>query len=134
LQGVDLTGADLTVASLSGAKLWYANLQGAFLQGADLTDANLQGAFLQSADLTDARLSWCSHALLSEVLRRAAGDDATHLAFARLVKVNTKHCWGWFLKMTDNQEIEWALHELSRWVQPSDDSPHFVLKRGKNDL
>ena len=64
MEGVDLTGANLTEAYLEGvilvdailigADLTDANLEGVDLTGADLTDANLEGVDLTGADLTDA--------------------------------------------------------------------------------
>jgi len=62
LSGADLTRADLTDARLSGADLTRADLTRAVLTGArltraDLTDADLTRADLTRADLTDARLT-----------------------------------------------------------------------------
>ena len=53
-----------------------ANLRGAYLQGAYLQGAYLQRADLQRADLQGAKISWSSHALLSEILWRAADTEA----------------------------------------------------------
>ena len=47
------------------------NLRGAYLEG-----AYLQGAYLQGAYLQGAKISWSSHALLSEILWRAADTEA----------------------------------------------------------
>jgi uncharacterized protein YjbI with pentapeptide repeats len=52
----DLTGADLTDARLRDAKLVRAYLAGAKLSGARLGHADLSGADLTNADLTGARL------------------------------------------------------------------------------
>ncbi|WP_329583106.1 pentapeptide repeat-containing protein [Streptomyces sp. NBC_01361] len=57
--GVNLTGADLTLANLTdadltAARLTGANLTGAVMRGANLTDANLRGANLTDANLTNA--------------------------------------------------------------------------------
>ena len=43
-------------ANLTGANLTEATLSGADLSGADLTEANLSGADLTGADLTEANL------------------------------------------------------------------------------
>ena len=61
-QSCDLSGANLSLADLSGADLAGANLSntdlsGANLVGANLANANLIGANLISADLTEADLS-----------------------------------------------------------------------------
>ncbi len=57
LSSADLTGAHLRDAELSGANLSDARLPGAHLQGARLIWANLRGAHLAGADLTLADLS-----------------------------------------------------------------------------
>ena len=70
------------VVRLHGLWLWSeaggqrANLQGAYLQGTNLQGTNLQRADLQRADLQGAKISWSSHALLSEILWRAADTEA----------------------------------------------------------
>ena len=61
LQGVDLSGAWLDGADLSGANLQGADLSGAFLwsahlDGANLASANLAGGLLFDADLSGADL------------------------------------------------------------------------------
>ena len=56
LRGADLRGAYLTGANLRRADLRDANLTGAYLSRADLTGANLRGAYLTGADLRDANL------------------------------------------------------------------------------
>ena len=63
-------------AYLQRAYLRGAYLQGAYLQGAYLQGAYLQRADLQRADLQGAKISWSSHALLSEILWRAADTEA----------------------------------------------------------
>jgi len=57
LRGVDLSGADLSHANLTGATFVGANLRGAILTGANLQGANLNRADLTRADLTDAILT-----------------------------------------------------------------------------
>ena len=56
-EGIDLRGADLRDAYLSGADLRGANLRDADLRGAYLRDADLRGADLRDADLRGAYLS-----------------------------------------------------------------------------
>jgi len=61
VEGLNLSGADLTRADLSNANLFDTDLSGADLvgtnlTGSDLTGANLSGADLTRADLTGARL------------------------------------------------------------------------------
>ncbi|EGR3033094.1 pentapeptide repeat-containing protein [Vibrio vulnificus] len=57
LNGIKLEGANLQGANLDGANLEGANLKGANLQGASLQGANLQGANLQDASLHKAHLN-----------------------------------------------------------------------------
>ena len=57
LSGASLSKLNLTNANLRGANLTNANLSGAYLTGANLTNANLRGANLTNANLTIADLS-----------------------------------------------------------------------------
>ena len=57
--------ANLTRANLTRANLYEANLSG----------ANLAEANLYEADLSGAKINWQSHALLSEILFRAADGN-----------------------------------------------------------
>ena len=57
LTGADLTGADLHSATLTRAGISGADLRGAALTRAALTRAHLRGATLTRADLTDADLT-----------------------------------------------------------------------------
>ena len=70
LSGADLSGADLSDADLWWAHLDGADLSGADLSGADLRDANLSGANLSEADLSGANLSEAQ--VSSEQLAQAA--------------------------------------------------------------
>jgi len=56
LGGAKLKGADLYEANLTGALLRKANLGYANLKGADLTEAELDEADLSNADLTGANI------------------------------------------------------------------------------
>jgi hypothetical protein len=56
-QKINLSGANLYGAYLSGANLYGANLSGAYLSGANLDGANLYGAYLSGANLSGAYLS-----------------------------------------------------------------------------
>ena len=124
--------ANLSSAVLSGADLSGANLSSADLSGANLFSADLYGADLSSADLSGANLHWNSHQLLSEILLRAAGEDAGRRSFAGLVRISTDWCWHRYLRMTDNPALEWALDELAKWVQPDDHAPQCVTDRVKS--
>jgi hypothetical protein len=55
---IDLSGANLGEADLSGVDLHRANLYHANLSGADLSEADLSGASLRLARLSVANLSW----------------------------------------------------------------------------
>ena len=67
---VDLSGADLTEANLTGADLTGADLTEANLTGADLRGANLTGARLKEAILSGANLTHQSNRLLAKDGRR----------------------------------------------------------------
>ena len=129
LTGADLTGADLTRANLTRADLTRANLTGADLTGADLTRANLTGADLTWANLTGSHLAgivvaWQSHALLADILRRAAGDNVPRRMLAGLIAISTDWCWGKFLNLDIDPALrEWAIAELRQWVRDSDAAP-----------
>jgi uncharacterized protein YjbI with pentapeptide repeats len=140
LRHADLGGADLRHADLSDANLRYANLvganlgcanlghadlSGADLSGADLGGANLGGANLRYADLRGAKFNWQSHALLSEILLRAAGDNMGRRMLAGLVAVSTDWCWDQWLSL-EHPERAWAIAELAKWVRPDDGAPEVI--------
>jgi hypothetical protein len=56
LRWADLSGANLVEANLTGADLSLADLYGAILEGADLSGADLFGAIFEGADLSGANL------------------------------------------------------------------------------
>ena len=129
LRGAYLIGADLSGADMSGAYLAGANLRGAYLRGANLIGADLRGAYLigadlSGADLSGARLAWGSHALLSHVLKVAAGDDLPRRMVAGLVAVSTDWCWDRLLGLpVDPDTRAWALDTLAACIVEGDDSP-----------
>ena len=137
LHGADLSGANLSDANLRDANLRGANLSGAYLsdanlRGADLRDANLRGAnlsgaYLSDANLRGAKINWQSHALLGEILRRAAGDDVQRRCLAGGILISTDWCWPKMLSI-DHPDKAWALAELSKWVQDGDDAPAAIRK------
>ncbi|WP_165073289.1 pentapeptide repeat-containing protein [Paludisphaera rhizosphaerae] len=122
LYGANLVGARLDGANLVGANLDGANLYGANLVGANLVGANLVGARLDGARLVGAKVSWNSHAMLSEILRRAAGEDVEKLKVAGFIAIQRSWCWDDFLEAGD-PSASWALAELAKWIQPDDDHP-----------
>ena len=93
-------------------------------QRADLEGANLRGAYLEGADLGEAKLSWSSHALLSEILWRAADTEARQM-LAAFVGRMTDWCWDQWAKW-EHPEREWAIAELRKWVQDGDVAPDLV--------
>jgi hypothetical protein len=129
LSEADLRGADLSWANLSGADLSGANLRGADLRGANLREADLRwadlsGAVLSGANLRGAAVSWQSHDLVAELLRRAAGDDVPRRMLAGLVLVSRDWCWNTFLALDIDPALrDWALTELRRWVTDGDNAP-----------
>jgi hypothetical protein len=83
--GINLRGADLSLADLRGADLSGANLREAYLSGADLRGANLRGAnlreaYLRAADLRGANLR---EAYLSGADLRGASGPFTIGYFGR---------------------------------------------------
>ena len=132
LSGADLGGAFLHGADLSGADLGGAFLSGAFLHGADLSGADLSGADLGDADLSGADLSgavvsWQSHDMIAEILRRAAADNPARRMLAGLILISRDWCWDEFLALDIDSELRrWALDELRQWVRPGDNAPEIL--------
>ena len=124
LVGAYLGGAYLVGAYLGGAYLGGAYLGGAHLGGADLRGADLVGAYLRGAYLEGAKISWSSHALLSEILWRAADTEA-RLMLAAFVCRMTDWCWDQWAKW-EHPEREWAIAELRKWVRDGDGAPDLV--------
>ncbi len=112
-------------ASPYRANLRNTNLWGANLQGANLRYAILCGTYLSGANLLGAILNWHSHTLLSEILRRSAGDSVERRMLAGLIAVSTDWCWDKFLSL-EHLEKAWAINELSKWVQPGDGAPDVI--------
>jgi len=86
----DLTNADLSETSLSGAKLAQANLREADLSGANLREADLSGADLGGAYLLQANLSGADlrEADLRQADLRQAGLRGATLSEAYLFKAD----------------------------------------------
>lgn len=122
--GEDGARADLRGADLRCVDLRDADLRGADLRGADFRRADLRGANFRQARLEGARLNWSSHNLLSEILRRAAGDDIEKRKVAGLIAISTDLCWGDFLALKDPL-TGWALDTLRPWA---DENAPEVLK------
>jgi len=143
LRGADLRGADLRGAYLRSADLRVADLRGADLRGADLIGADLSGADLIGADLRGAclsdadgsrktRLAWQSRDLLSEILRRAAGDDLAKMKVAGLILIQRHWCWSDFLKL-DDPLSGWAMGVLAEWVQDDDGAPEELRRIAESE-
>ena len=127
LGSADLRYADLGYANLRSAELRYAELSYADLSYADLGYADLGYANLRSAELRYAKIAWSSHDLLSEILRRAAGDDIAKLKAAGLILMCREKCWKSFLEMRDPL-AGWAIGVLAERVQENDGAPEAVVK------
>jgi hypothetical protein len=121
LHGADLHGANLRWADLQGADLQGANLRWADLHGADLHGANLRWADLHGANLRWAKISWRSHAIVSEILWRAADTESREMLAAYIGR-KTNWCWSDWATFA-HPETEWAKGELLKWVKPGDDAP-----------
>jgi hypothetical protein len=122
LRRADLYGANLRRADLRGAELHGASLINADLCGADLYGANLRGANLREANLDGTLMNWKSHALIAELLRRAAVDDIQKRMIAGLVAVSLDWCWSKFLDIPTDLR-EWALDVLKTHVREGDYAP-----------
>jgi hypothetical protein len=120
LYGADLSGADLSDAYLRGANLYGAYLRGAYLRGADLSGADLSGA-----DLSGAKVNWQSHAIISEILRQAAGDDVQKRMVAGLILISTDWCWDKFLSIESDLR-DWSITTLQEYVQDGDNAPEIL--------
>ena len=95
--------------------------------GANLTGADLSGAFLRGADLSGAEVSWQSHDMIAEILRRAAGANPARRMLAGLVLISRDWCWDEFLALDIDSELRrWALDELRQWVRPGDNAPEIL--------
>lgn len=129
LCGADLEWANLEGANLKGAHLDRACLDGSILRGADLFDAELDGASLRGACLDGIVVNWSSHDLVSEILRRAAGNDIERLKIAGLVAVCRDECWSEFLSLRRDPLFAWAIDSLAEWVRPDDGAPSFLRER-----
>ena len=125
LRGANLRGANLRGANLYGANLRGANLSGANLYGADLRGADLYGADLSGANLYGAKVNWQSHAIISEILRRAAADDVQKRMVAGLILVSPDWCWDKFLSIQSDL-LDWAITTLREYVQDGDNAPEIL--------
>jgi uncharacterized protein YjbI with pentapeptide repeats len=122
LSGADLSGADLSRANLSGADLSRADLREAYLSGANLREANLREANLSRADLRETDLSgaYLSEAdlfganLFGANLREANLSEAdlskAYLSKANLSKANLS---GADLSRADLRETDLSGADLS---------------------
>ena len=117
---------------VSDHKKWIAGEGGkrADLQGAYLRVANLQGADLRGANLQGAEISFSSHDLVSEILKRAAGEDISHLKLAGFILLKRDWCWKEFLEMREGCK-KWALGELRKWTYEGDNAPEILHKKIK---
>jgi len=127
--GANLTGADLRGANLTGADLRWANLTEADLRWANLTWTYLRWANLTGTDLRGTYLSWQSHDLIAEILRRSAGDDLQKRMLAGLPLVSRDWCWNQFLRLEVVPELrDWALGVLAEYVIAGDDAPAIIRR------
>ncbi len=72
-------------------------------------------------------MSWSSHDLLSEILRRDAEDDVEKRKVSGLILVSRDMCWDDFLAI-DSPLRDWAIETLAKYVVDGDGSPA-ILKR-----
>jgi hypothetical protein len=127
LSGADLSGADLRGADLGSAVFRFANLSVVDFRGADLTGAHFDFADLRTARLDGARCAWTSRDVVSELLRRAAGDDIGKLKVAGLALVQRHWCWREFFALGDPLS-HWAMETLAAYVRPDDGAPESLRR------
>ena len=95
------------------------------LQQAVRSGANLSGANLYCVDLSGAKINWNSHALIGELLRRDAGEDANRRCLAGGITISTDWCWKKMLSI-DHPEKEWAIRTLIPWIKEGDNAPSIL--------
>lgn len=88
-------------------------------------EAVRRGISLRGANLSGAKISWQSHAMLSEILWRAADGNQQREMLASYIGRKIKWCWPDWLKL-EHKDREWALRELAKWVGPDDDHPEVL--------
>lgn len=131
VQAAVKAGADLAGADLAGAYLAHANLAHANLARADLASAYLAHADLAHANLARAKINWTSHDLLSELLRRAAGNDLQKRSLAGLPLVSRDWCWNQFIALQLPEELRaWAIDTLRPFVREGDGAPEILRTKG----
>ena len=116
-----------TYTNLSGTDLSYANLS-----YTNLSYTNLSYTNLSYANLSGIIVNWQSHALISELLLREAGDDIRKMSLAGTVRVCTNKCWD-FWGLYDHPEKLWALEVLRRLVKSGDNAPK-ILQAGEYEM
>jgi hypothetical protein len=132
LAGAYLDGAYLDRASLNRAYFNRASLNGASLEcasldGASLYGASFNGASLYGASFNGAKINWQSHALIAEILRRAAGDDVDKRCLVGGILISTDWCWDKMLAI-DHPQKQWAIETLLPWIQEGDDAPPELVR------
>ena len=105
--------------------LQQAVRSGANLSGANLYCVDLSGANLYGVDLSGAKINWNSHALIGELLRRDAGEDANRRCLAGGITISTDWCWKKMLSI-DHPEKEWAIRTLIPWIKEGDNAPSIL--------
>jgi hypothetical protein len=104
------------------ARLTDADLTGADLRDAYLRGAKLTGAYLRGADLRGAKINGQSHALLSEILWRAAKGEPAREQLAAWIGRKAEWCWEHWSRL-EHPHRGWAMAELAKWVKEGDGAP-----------
>jgi uncharacterized protein YjbI with pentapeptide repeats len=129
LRGANLRNANLSNADLSNADLSNADLRNANLRNADLSNADLSNADLSNANLSDAKTNWNSHALIGELLRRAAGSHTEKRKVAGFILISRDLCWKNFAELSADPLFDWAIDTLAAAVVEGDDAPKIIADR-----
>lgn len=124
LTGSTLSGSNLFGVNFSGSVLSKVNMSGAILSFADFFFCDLR-----SVNFTGARISWNSHDIIAEILRRESNNDHEKLKVAGYILVNRDKCWteyganynSYFL-LDDRVLMDWAIKTLKNYITVEDDS------------
>lgn len=140
LAGGDFTGSNLCGANLANTNLYNANFNNTILDYTDFTCANLTSCEFSNVDLTYTRfdtaymynckfdnviINWYSRELISEVLRKKAGDDIDKLQYSGLFLTMPPAMDIWKLELPQRK---WALEVLEGYKESLPDNLKFLYE------
>jgi hypothetical protein len=96
---------------------------------------------LYRANFEGAKINWQSHSLLSELLRRAAGEDLLKQAMAALIGTHTDWCWAVWMNdsapegcqkahwdLLVSRPRNWALGVLTTYLKDDEAAPWLAVE------